>query len=563
MLRSFSFRCVSSCCSLPVVLTLLSVAAFGVGRATEALIVDPEPGVDADAPGVVPEDPLPEPSVDTVPEEENPLLTPVVPEGEAGELAEIPLDEASAGFLPEEDLWLPEEPDVFEDLDLGPGELEIGPIGIAGVAPAYGQSFDSGVRGRELLPSGFQSPMETKGFRFGVNTQLTYNSNIFADESGEVDDFTFTISPTVQYRSAPDGVPGQVSLSYTPFIRLYVDQTDLNTIDHSASGTVSYAGARGTFSASVNYGLFTHTDRESGGLQETESFSYRSASTYQIASRTSLEATSSFRITNDNGVSRSGNSVSGTGSDDRVSQFQLAGFWQATTRTRFGPSVRFSRSTSDNVGDRDAQALLFVADYQPRPELSLNGSIGVEQVQEDGFMGSSSRDSTNLTGGFGVNYRPNDRISLQADLTYAAIPQSRSTAYRSGGGDSSFSGGLSLRYTPNLWWSFGLGVNLDAYPSADSTNYSINDQTYTASVTRTLPTGSISLVGSLSFSGYDSVGTVDRDQDDGEYRSVTLSYGRPVFAERASFSSSLQWADNSGNTDWSRFQATLGLGFGF
>jgi hypothetical protein len=429
------------------------------------------------------------------------------------------------------------------------------------------EAFDAGVLRSELLTGGFQRPLERQGFRFGLGGQVNYDSNLYLDEFNEKADFSFVVSPSVEYRSAPAGVPGLVTFRYTPFIRLYFEETDLNTVDHSANAAVSFAGARGNFEVSADYGRFSNADQNLGGRRETETFSVRATAAYQLASRTSLEGSFSGRTSTDTDLNRV-NAAPGRGNDDESLQLQLAAYWQATAKTRFGPSVRYSKSSSDSIGDRDSLAFLVVADYVPRDELSFYASAGVERTSSDnpvrnpGFS-AFDRDSTDFTGSFGFSYRPDERIVLGADLSYQAIPAGSSRVSRSGGGDQSLTGGITLSYLPNDDWSFQFGFNADAYPSADTTNYSIGDQSFIATVTRRLGEGSLALSGSLTFSDYESVGNATTPREDEDRYSVSLRYQQPVFANRGLFHSSVQWSDNSGNRDWQRFQATVGVDFEF
>lgn len=566
MFRSSLLRCVRPCYSLSLGLVLLATAAPEVDGLQDGESKSPRPGNDeaaavkpsalgsengvvevvengpAGADAGIPGNPTPDPA--------NPPrwwsfmgeLDPALPEPEV-----VPVD-AGAGMG-----LLPGDPDAFDSL-----WEPVGPIGLGGSSRTV-RNFDDDILQGELLGGGLLSPLDRQGFRFGIGVQTIYDSNIYAEDEDEDSDISLVVSPSVEYRSAPAGVPGQVMLRYTPFIRLYLDETDLNTVDHSASGTVSFDGPRGSFTVSADYGRFQNVNQYDGGLRETESGSLRASASYQLASRTSLEGSFSARTTTDDGVD--GSQGGGGGSNDQDSlQFQVAAYWQATAKTRFGPSVRYSKSDSDSIGDRDALAFLVVADYVPRDELSFYGSLGVERTGGDADF---DEDDTSMTGSFGFDYRPIDRIVLGADLSYQAIPAGSSRVSRSGGGKQSFTGGVSLGYTPNPDWAFGLDYSADAFPSVDSANYSIGEQSVGGTVTRQLPEGSLGLSGRLGFSDYERTGTATASRDRQDFRSLSLRYQRPMFAERGSFHSAVQWSDNSGDRDWDRWLLTLGMDLQF
>ena len=587
--RSYLARCVPLCCFVLLSSGLLLPAARGETGSGDVpgvvpdlleevvdsagLVADPKPQDDPAAGGVL----VPDPDLPADGSEPDPDLPVEDPadDGAEGSPSEIlpPADAESrnwwwsfmgdvAAELPRDDEVLEDsmgaglfagDPDAFEDLD-----APLGPIGLGGSSRNV-EAFDAEIRRSELLSGGFQSPLERQGWRFGMGVQSIYDSNVYAETVDEVSDLSLVVSPSVEYRSAPAGVPGQITLRYTPFIRLYLAETDLNTVDHSANGSVSFTGTRGRFQVSANYGLFASANQYTGGLRETESLGVQASTAYQLAPRTSLEASLSASKTESTGLGRTGVAAGG-GNDQESLQLQVAAYWQATPKTRFGPSVRYSKSTSTSIGDRDALAFLVVADYVPRDELSFSGSLGVERVGSDAAF---DQDSTSMTGSFGVNYRPDDRITLGADLSYQAIPAGSRRATRTGGGQQSFTGGLSLGYTPNPDWSFGVNVSADAFPSEDSSNYSIGDQSFGASVTRQLPQGSLSLSGRMGFSTYDALGPVTDARDGQDYRSLSLRYQRPVLAERGSFHSAIQWSDNSGDRDWQRWQITLGMDMAF
>lgn len=491
---------------------------------------------------------IPLPEVREGEEEGNPTGVPVV----------LPT-ESEGGSSPSLDFLTPGDPDIYSDLELEESEdsTESSDTGVLGFGE---ERFDSGVLRNESLPGGFQIPLAREGFRFGVGVQGSYDSNVYLAERGESDDFNMTISPTFEYRSAPPGVPGLVTAIYSPFVRLYLEEDDLSTIDHSASASVSYTGARGSYSVAGNFGRFSRADRFVGGVVETQSFSGSLHAEYRVASRTTLRVDWSEIYSTDSDRGQS-TQVQGN-SDNRTSVGQAALYWQATSKTSIGPSIRYSRSSSATNGDRDSWAFLVVADHSRGESLSLSGSIGVETVESDQIGEESGLD---FTGNFGLTYRPSDRVAVTADVRYEAIPQGNVQATRSGGGSQNLTGRVEVTYTPNAEWIFGFGAIVDSFPVADLTNYSVGDQTYRAWVTRNLTNGSLTFEGSLSMSDFERVGAVNAPRTDDESHSLALRYQRniQVQGQAARANASLQWSQNSGDRDWERLQATLGVDVSF
>ena len=470
-----------------------------------------------------------------------------------GGLADLPLDDPLGDDLSGGADLFGGMPDAFEDLEV------VGPIGLTRLTGGP-TVFDVGLQQNELLWS--LKPLEREGFHMGISTKAGYDSNLDLDEANEVADLTLTFAPRFSYRSAPDGVPvpGLVTLRYTPFIRRYLEESDRSRVDHMASADVGFTGTRGQIQTSADYGRFSHADRTVGGRQETESFQALASASYRLAPRTFLEANLLGKISRDQ---RQDPSMMGPGisSESRNGQIQLAGFWQATAKTRLGPSVRYSGSSTSNRGDRDSWAFLMVADHVPRSNLSLHGTLGVEWFNSDSIFYPEGH---GVTGRFAVNYRPSDRIVLAVDLRHEAIPEGVDSVTRTGGGRRTLTGGARCQYTPNPQWTMVLRANANSFPLASASNYDVNELNYRAMVTRHLPKGSLSVEGTMGFSDYTATGPVTTPISDGRYRSVSLLYERPVwFSERGRFHSTIRWSDNSGNDEWEQWQAGVGLNFEF
>lgn len=488
--------------------------------------------------------------------------------GETGEISEssaapidegseVPVDESAVlapevgGAMPGSD-WEPSpgEPDLFRELDLEDDASEEGgetpPSSI--VSP---DRFDTGVLVRELLPGGRAASLERQGLRFGVDVQGGYDSNLFLDETDEASDFSVVIAPSVEFRSAPEGVRGQVTAQFTPLIRTYLDETDLNTIDYTGGFGVSYAGIKGSFLASVNIASISNADRLASGRVDTESIDGSLSGTYFVTPRMSLDADlrASYREDDQSSVSK-----------NETYLLQLTGFWRASPKLNIGPTVRYTERMSASTGDRDAFAILAAAEYSPEDSLSLNVGIGIENVDDS----SMRDDELEPTGNIGLRYRRNDRFELDAFLSYAAINQrSEATFGRAGGGDSSWTGRLGFGYSPNTRWKYRGALGFSTDPSSSSLNVSIDDFKVSAIATRLLSNGSISFRGTLGQSSFNATGLTADFRDEESYYLLGFGYSRSVISERAELTSSLQWSQNSGESDWDRFQAGLGLKVSF
>ena len=212
----------------------------------------------------------------------------------------------------------------------------------------------------------------------------------------------FNLAPIFEYRSGPlEGVPGIVTLTYEPIIRKYLDDSDLDTIDHSASSSVSFAGARGTFLARADYGLYSESNYLVDGVADSESFSLIVSGAYQVSERTTLSSEFSHRY-------RSTEPVEGAQTSNDVSSAEIGVSWAAKSNLSIGPTLRYTETSADTAESSESMSYLVTVDYSPLPipNLELSMSAGIEAVEIDG------EDSSGFTGNIDVTYRQEDRFSL-------------------------------------------------------------------------------------------------------------------------------------------------------
>lgn len=412
----------------------------------------------------------------------------------------------------------------------------------------------------ELVSQGLRLPFDRQGFRLGGGTQVSYDSNVFLLESDVVDDFIGTVFATVDFRSAPEGVPGLVTASYTPYLRLYLQESELTGVDHFFSSSVSNSGTRGEIGLTGNFGQFNRPDRYVGGRSTSRTWSGSAVVSYQPGARTSLEA--SMRAMYSDESDRERAFAPGVSSQDSlVLTGRLGAWWRLSSRTQIGPTLRYSHSSSGSIGDQSSVALLLGVNYEPRERVRVSAFGGLERLESDRLNGDSEID---FTAGVSSDYRITDKVSVGVDLRYEGIPEGRSDSLRSGGGAQNVVGEVFVSYAPVPVWLFALNAQADAFPSGDSTNYAINDQTYSATITRFLADeSSLELSGSLSFSDYDQTGPVNVARDSQEFRELSLRYSRQLVAEEAMLNAAARWSASTGDRDWERVQLSLGVDLRF
>jgi hypothetical protein len=337
-----------------------------------------------------------------------------------------------------------------------------------------------------------------------------YDSNIFLQENKEVSDFSIVASPWVNYRSAPEGGARFIlDARYGPFVRAYLDNSSLNSLDHSGSASLSYAVAKLNLGVNGGYSRISQSDRFAGTVVDASVIKFGLDGSYQLSQKTSLDASWNASMTD---------YESGRFSSSDSYGAQVTGFWQATPLIRLGPSLRHSVLESDNTGDREAWAFLMRLQYELTGKVDLSASGGLELEE-----------------------------------------------YSRSGGDTAlqFTGGLTANYAFDALWSFGAGVNYRTLASPSTQNYSINDLGLTLSVNRAVGASSLRAGVAANFSDYQSVGPVVVMREDEQNFGTFISHRMGLFDDRVGLNSTVRYSKNSGQRDWSRFQVSTGFNYTF
>lgn len=403
----------------------------------------------------------------------------------------------------------------------------------------------------EFLPGGLDGKYDGEGFVFGLGLSGVYDSNLYLSESDEIDDFSLLLSPSVRYSSAPPGGALWIlNASYAPVIRRYLDQDDLDGLDHAAQVALGYDGPVTRFSTNAGYSRAQQANRFIGGQTETEQHSLAFSAGHILSGLTSLAMDFSHSTSETTGFS---------GSEVETTVASVSVLWDATPLVKVGPTMRFSQRTSGSLGDSESIGLLATVDYALTGVTKLGASAGLETVSatRDGDSGTS------FTGGISLSYRPPDLPwSASAELAYGGVRQASAGSRYGGGGDSPISGSVSVSYTIGQFWVVAAGLRYESFPSPGGEAYSINDFSGTFSVARELGTGSVKgslSVGESEFEGVD--GAPERENQDN--MEVSLAHQTQVLDERASLQTALSYSENGGDRDYSRWQLTMGLRYEF
>lgn len=344
------------------------------------------------------------------------------------------------------------------------------------------------------------------GVYLGADCRVIYDSNFFLDEDYTRSELTTSVAPWVVYRTDPEGgAEFSLEARYSPQFRTYLENSDLTGVDHTASFSLKYAGARTSIKVHADYAEVSMADRIASGFIEGSIFSYGINGSYQLAPRTSLLASWSASKSDYDSGGR-------TGADVYTSE--IAGLWDATERLRFGPALRHTLTESDATGERDAIAVLVKTRYQWGDKIMLVASGGLEFSKNSRLGGGRE---SGLTGGFSIYYTLSERWTLKGDLRYATVP------------------------------------------SPNNLNLLVNDLSFNAAIIRYFGPSSLEFGFAISSSDYEEVGLTAAAREDDQFLSSYLAYRRKIFAERATFDALIRCSTNEGQNDWSQWQLSAGL----
>lgn len=364
---------------------------------------------------------------------------------------------------------------------------------------------------RTILPSGDMTEFGLVeglkgGFDYGVGVQSVYDSNFFLSETSPQSELTINILPWIHYRSDPEGgAPFSFTASYQPNIRTYLNNPDLDGIDHSGSVTMQVKGAKTLIAAYMNYNTVSGTDRLSGTFVNGTLLEAGIKATYQIAPRTSLFA--SWKLA----MSDYGESTL-VGAD--IYTAELGGFWSATERFSLGPSIRYVKAESANTGTRDEWAFNMQARYLMGTRLQFVGSLGLQTATNSREAGNST---FGLTGRLAANYAITEKL---------------------------------------LWVN---SVRYETVPSPTDANYVINNLMVSTALTRQLLRSTVSLGLEMNMGDYVDVGTVGTQLGKENNLSIILAYHRKLYSDRVDLSTSIRYTLNNGRDDWSQLQIAAGI----
>jgi hypothetical protein len=350
-------------------------------------------------------------------------------------------------------------------------------------------------------------PTELKikgGMNLALQVGATYDSNFFLDETNAESETSFYASPLIEYISDPEGgAKSSFAVSYRPSFRAYNENSEYNDVDHVGEVSWTIRGSKTELTLYSRYDELSGTDRLSGEFVNGSLFTGGMRLERRLASRTIGYLGASSAISD-----YSQSDLQGA----QVDSLFLGGMWEASSRTAYGSTIRYSHISGDGVPDTDAWALLFEARHTVGSRINLSASIGPEYAQEDGNQ---------------------DRLSM--------------------------TGFLKGTYNFAERWAWINSIRHALVPTSSSVNQLVDDLVVSTTLQRSLERGSIG--GGLEYR-YSEFVNIGRDADlrnDEQNLAFVLSWSRPLFTDRLALDTSARYAFNSGRSDWEQFLFALAL----
>jgi len=355
---------------------------------------------------------------------------------------------------------------------------------------------------------------------FNGSSSLEWQSNVFSDERGAVDDYKYTVSPGFEINVGRGLSNADLSIITRYDIVRFDKVTDLDNELFHIKAVGSYAGSRLT----VN-GLVSYDENQSNGADGNDNQKGKLSASETTAANLNGEYTLSPKFSFGAGVNYNKREYKESSSADRESYtVPLDIFYELTPKVDLSigytyTSTEVSRTLSGVNGvdgyDKEQHFVNVGARGDLLPKLNGSFKIGFNTMDsddpltvEDNVLGRSDRDSSsslgldasftylatakvstnlNLNRNFDVagqgesteatrvdlsaNYSINTRFTATANLGYT-LREYVDTKRE----DDNYRTGLSLSYVPNEYWRFSTGYN---YTENDSNS---DGQSYEAHV---------------------------------------------------------------------------------
>ena len=339
-----------------------------------------------------------------------------------------------------------------------------------------------------------------------LRAESSYDSNFFLSETDRTDEWLFLFEPSMRYTSDPEGgAQAALVANYRPVSRTYLDQSDLDRIDHSGDASLTWRGAKTEAALFARYLELSATDRLTGEFTDGSLITTGVRLSRQVAPFTRLHLGASFA-----------NSDYGNSINDGAEVFSahLGALHDATPRLSLGANTRFTAMESDTVRRREAWALLGDLRYRFGQRTRVSLSVGPEFVTLDAASGDET--SVRLSANLGATWQINDR------------------------------------------WTWNQSLRTASIPSPTTTGAVLNDFAWSTTLRRQFTRGSIETGIEAHLTDAESVGTATEPEDEWNFAAF-IGGRRPLGSDRIHLDGTLRHAFNRGRSDWNQWIVSIGL----
>lgn len=286
-----------------------------------------------------------------------------------------------------------------------------------------GQAVDEGILGG----ADPQKAGMWRNFGLSIRTGVQYSTNArgggTTEDSG---DTIFSISPTVSYGRGVNDSRASVSAAYTPSALFYLDNSNLNRLNHRFSLNAGYQLPKTTIGISADYSLSDAGDSylAGGSADDQADDAERFLEDGTTSTTYGLGINLSHRLTGKSnlglGLTYSDNLFDGSGIDRSTFNSNLSWQYQMTGKISAGPYVSGERSAVEGGGDQTAYGIGTAIDYQVGAKTTIGGLIGVENrsFSGEGAVGEKAFLTYELNGGYAVT----SKINLTGSLYRSVRP---------------------------------------------------------------------------------------------------------------------------------------------
>lgn len=242
---------------------------------------------------------------------------------------------------------------------------------------------------------------------FSLSSSVRYDDNIYLTSMNEVSDVIFSVSPTLRFNSAEEGsATNTLSITYTPSFRVYADNSERNTVDHSLGIRLGKTMPKTQIGFDVTYAKSTGSDRFVSGTIDRDSLRVGVSLSRILTGKTRLDVGAHYNVD-----SFGSNALFG----DESYGVNAALMYQATGKISVGPYMSYDISNMDQ-GSRDQDSIGYGLrfQYEVSGKTAITGSLGYSNRSFSGA--GASGDYSSSSWGIGVSHALSAKTNIRASI---------------------------------------------------------------------------------------------------------------------------------------------------